>query len=133
MKYLITLDENSYIKSFLKDEKGIEFNPLSINLAYLNCYKLEDGKAVLDEEKLSLKKAEESRLTEITELKAYLFETSDIISDFIEEVFSLDKPLTFVADLIALIIQYRTEFKSLLAQRKQARERIKELEKQSHQ
>lgn len=129
MKYEFTLDENKYILGFHKSEKGIEFNPLSVNLAYLDCYKLETDKVVLDEEKLSLKKAEESRLTELTELKAYLLETSDTANDFVEEVFALDNPLTFISDLIAFIVSYRTQYKTILDRRKQVRERIKELEK----
>lgn len=128
MRYEFTLDENNYILGFKNSDKGIEFNPVSVNLDYLNCYKLESDKVVLDEEKLSLKKAEENRLTELSELKAYLIKTSDTANDFVEELLSLDNPVTFITDIIALIKTYKNTYKTILAQRKQARDRIKELE-----
>lgn len=129
MKYYLQLDNDNYILGFEAREDGIEFNPLSVNLAYLDCYKLTDNEVVLDEEKLSLKKAEESRQAELSELKAYLIETSDTANDFVEELLSLDNPVTFITDIIALIKTYKNTYKTILAQRKQARDRIKELEK----
>lgn len=130
MKYVFNTDENGYIGSFYQDEsKGIEFNPSSINLKYLECYKLNKNKVVLDEEKMATIISEEEREAEINTLKIFLSETSDTANDFVEELLSFENPITFISDLIGLIKSYKETYKSVLAQRKQARQRIKELEK----
>ena len=128
MKYSFTLDKDGYILMLKKDEDGIEFNPHSIDLSYLNCYKVVDDKVVLDEEKKNLIDSDTEKALEITELKEYLVSTSDVDNDFIEQLFSLNNPLTFISDLISLMTSYKTTYKTILAQRKTARDRLKELE-----
>lgn len=52
MKYTINVDENGYILSIANTENDtdeIDLGPL--DLSFLNCYKYENGKAILDEEK----------------------------------------------------------------------------------
>lgn len=128
--YRVELDKDNYLLGFYKDEKGkYDFNPLEMNLKFKNCYKLVDGKFILDEVKKQAIEDEDERLNELSSLKQFLIDTSDSANDFVEELFALDNPLTFISDLVALIVSYRTQYKTILAQRKQARERIKELEK----
>ena len=128
MKYSFTLDKDGYILMLKKDEDGIEFNPHSIDLSYLNCYKVVDDKVVLDEEKKNLIDSDTEKALEIAELKEYLVSTSDVDNDFIEQLFSLNNPLTFVSDLISLMSSYKTTYKTILSERKKARDRLKELE-----
>ena len=131
MKYEFILDENNYIYGFKNSEKGIEFDPSSIEFEYITCYKLVDNKVILDEEKKEWKIATENKEEEINELKNYLLVTSDTANDFVEELLSLDNPVTFISDFIALIKTYRNTYKTILAERKTARDRLKELEKTS--
>lgn len=125
-KYKVNLDENGYLTGFYVDKNGeYEFDASLLELDFLNAYKIVDGQPWLDEEK----KAKENNLIEISRLKIYLLETSDTANDFVEELLSLDNPVTFITDIIALIKTYKNTYKTILAQRKQARDRIKELEK----
>ena len=52
MKYTINVDENGYILSIANtDADTDEIDLASLDLNFLNCYKYENGKATLDEEK----------------------------------------------------------------------------------
>lgn len=52
MKYTINVDENGYILSIANTENDTDEIDLgSLDLSFLNCYKYENGKAFLDEEK----------------------------------------------------------------------------------
>lgn len=52
MKYTINVDENGYILSIANTENDTDEIDLgSLDLSFLNCYKYENGKATLDEEK----------------------------------------------------------------------------------
>lgn len=52
MKYTINVDEKGYILSIANTETDTdEIDLVSIDLKFLNCYKYENGKASLDEEK----------------------------------------------------------------------------------
>lgn len=129
-KYSFFKDKNKYITGYYENStKGIEFEITEQFLNYMNCYKVEDNSVIFDEEKYDLVVAEELKEKELTELKNYILDTSDTANDFVEELLLLDNPLTFVSDFVALIKSYRETYKTILAQRKQARQRIKELEK----
>lgn len=54
MKYYVELDENDYLLSFMKtdtDKDDTELEPLSMDLAHLNCYHYDAGEVTLDEVK----------------------------------------------------------------------------------
>lgn len=52
MKYTINVDEKGYILSIANTETDTEELDLtSMDLKFLNCYRYENGKAILDEEK----------------------------------------------------------------------------------
>lgn len=62
MKYKLLLDENNFLLGFVHtntSEDTYEMNPSTMELDYLNCYKLTDGVLVLDEEKKAAIIAEE--------------------------------------------------------------------------
>lgn len=60
MKYTINVDENGYILSIANTENDTDEIDLgSLDLSFLNCYKYENGKAILDEEKKQKLQAEE--------------------------------------------------------------------------
>ena len=127
--YKIKLDKSGYLTGFYEDAKGeVEVLPSDMMLEYINCYKIENGNIVFDEEKYESIVLEEEKALEISELKEYLISTSDVDNDFIEQLFLLTNPLTFVSDLISLMSTYKNTYKTILNKRKQARDRLKELE-----
>lgn len=127
--YRVELDKNNYLIGFYQDDEGkYDFDPSKMNLDYKTCYKLVDGEFVFDEEKKQAIDEEVEKAYEISGLKEYLISTSDVANDFVEQLFSLTNPLTFVSDLISLMSTYKNTYKTILAERKKARDRLKELE-----
>ena len=63
MKYTINVDENGYILSIANtDADTDEIDLASLDLKFLNCYRYENGKAILDEEKkLKLQNEEKNK------------------------------------------------------------------------
>jgi len=129
MLYTVNLDDNNYILSVAHtDHDDVELNLDSMELEYLSAYKLTDGSAVLDLVKKAELIAEEqakAKQEQIEELVAQLESTNDDMLDFVEKLFTLKNPLTFIADMINLMKDYAT----LVANRQDIREQIKELGK----
>ena len=129
MRATITFDENNYIKRFLTDINGeYEIDEKTFEFDFMFCYHLLDDELVLDEEKKAEQISEDAKQEEITDLKQKLNETDYIIARTYEDVMALNNPLTFVADIIKILLQYRTKYAEALANRKAWRERIEELE-----
>lgn len=127
--YKVELDKDNYLLGFYQDDEGkYDFDPSKMNLDYKTCYKLVDGEFVFDEEKKQAIDEEVEKAYEISGLKEYLISTSDVANEFVEKLFSLTNPLTFVSDLISLMSSYKNTYKTILAERKTARDRLKELE-----
>lgn len=132
MLYTLILDKNNYVLSISHTSNDdVELDLEDVDLSHIGAYKFTGGKLVLDEDKKEELIEEETaveKAIEITELKEYLISTSDVDNDFIEQLFSLNNPLTFVSDLISLMSSYKTTYKTILSERKKARDRLKELE-----
>lgn len=69
MKYKLLLDENDYLTGFVHTETSedtYEMNPSSMDLGFINCYKLVDNSLIFDEEKKAevIKAKEEEELAE---------------------------------------------------------------------
>ena len=126
--FTINLDKDNYILSISHTQNdNVEIDLSTLDLRYLNAYKYENSKVILDEKKKAELIAEEEsreKADEITELKEQLQGTDEDILAMLEDIGSLTNPLTFVTDLIALVKKYAT----LIAERKNIREQIKELE-----
>lgn len=127
-KYTLNLDKDNYVLSIAHtDHDDVELNLDSLNLNYLSAYKYANGEMVLDE----LKKAEliaedvaREKQEQINELTSQLEATNDDMLGFVEDLFSLKNPLTFINDMFNLMKNYT----SLVAARQEIREEIKELE-----
>lgn len=129
MKYTVYLDQDNYITCVATTlNNDTELDLESMDLQHLNAYKLIDGEAVLDNEKLAELIALEERHEkdeEIAGLTEQLHSSDEDLLDFIENLFTLKNPLTFISDMIALMKNYVT----LVATRQSIRERIRELQK----
>lgn len=131
MKYTVNLDENNYVLSIANTPNdNIELDLTDIDLPHLNAYQLLDSELVLDEVKLNELIQEEHQREvndEIFDLEQKLNSTDYIMARMLEEIMALDKPLTFIADMIKIFVDYGKKYKTQLANRKSWRERIEEL------
>lgn len=131
MKYTVNLDEQNYVLSIANTPNdNIELDLTDIDLPHLNAYQLLDNELVLDEVKLNELIAQEHQHEvddEIFDLEQKLNSTDYIMARMLEEIMALDKPLTFIADMIKIFVYYGKKYKTQLANRKSWRERIEEL------
>ena len=131
MKYTVNLDDNNYVLSIANTPNdNIELDLTDIDLPHLNAYQLLDNELVLDEVKLNELIAQEHQHEvndEIFDLEQKLNSTDYIMARMLEEIMALDKPLTFIADMIKIFVSYAKKYKIQLANRKSWRERIEEL------
>lgn len=131
MKVSVVLDDEKYIISISSNDEGEYEIDDDFDFEYLRCYHLVDDKIVLDEDKKAEQINEEKNAEEIAELQNDLNSTDYIMARCFEEIMALNKPLTFIADMIAILVKYSKQYKDVIQQRKTWRERIEELKKQS--
>lgn len=133
MLYTVTTDDNGYILSISHTkEDSIELDLKEMDLRYLGAYQLSKGVVTLDEavkKELEDEMKHEADQERIEELKMFLQSTDGIMSEMIEDMLSLNNPVTFIADLIKLMADYSARYKDVIAQRKEARREIDEKEK----
>lgn len=123
----LVFNEEGYIKRFFIGEEGYTL-PEDFNLKYVYCYHLVDGQIVLDESRKVEQIEKEMGQIEIEDLKKKLSETDFIFIQELEEISSLSNPVTFISDLIKILVSYSTKYKDIISNRKAWRDRIKELE-----
>lgn len=133
MKYTVYLDEHNYVLSIANTPNdNIELDLTDIDLPHLNAYQLLDNELILDEVKLNELITQEHQHDvdeEIFYLEQKLNSTDYIMARMLEEIMALNKPLTFIADIIKIFIAYAQKYQKQLADRKLWRTRIEELRK----
>lgn len=129
IKARIEFDENNYIKHFVADwiNGNYEVDD-DFDFDYLYCYHLVDDEILLDLDKKQKQTEEEDKQLEIEELEWKLAGSDYICARCFEEILSLDNKLTFITDFITILAKYTKQYKDVLAQRKQWRARIEELQ-----
>ena len=131
MKYTIYLDKNNYVLSIANTPNdNIDLDLTGIDLTHLNAYQLLDNELVLDEVKLNELITQEHQHEvndEIFDLEQKLNSTDYIMARMLEDIMALDKPITFIADMIKIFVDYGKKYKTQLANRKSWRTRIEEL------
>lgn len=134
MLYTVNTDNNNYVLSISHtDHDNIDLDLEKLELNYLSAYKLIDNIMVLDNEKkkeIIAQEEETAKAQHIIELKKYLTDTDYITARAFEEVMTLNNPITFITDMIAILVKYATQYKDVIAQRKIVRAEIEELEKE---
>ena len=118
MKYKISTDKDGYIIKIEKDEKGIDIDISSMLLGFLNCYQLNDNKVVLDTEKYQSILNEDEKQSRISEILKELEQTDYVQDEFINSLLSLNNPVTFITDILALMSNVMKEYPSIIAERK---------------
>lgn len=132
MLYTVNLNADRYIVSIshTKDD-NVDIDLNLLDLRYLNAYRLINSEIVLDEVKKAEMVATEQQKAideEIADLKQKLNESDYIVANTFEQVMSLDNALTFVADFIKIMADFRKKYADLIINRKNWRDRIEELE-----
>ena len=130
MLYTITTDKDNYILSISHtDHDDIELDLSEINMLYLNAYKYEDGTVILDEERKAEIIAQDEKQAHdrhIANLKKYLNDTDYVIAETFEKVMSLNNAVTFIADFIKIMVEFKTKYSDILTARQQARAEIED-------
>ena len=135
MKYEVITDTQGYLlilrhTGTAKDFVELNLEEYDLSEDRLFAYKLGKNELIFDQSKYDEildKKRRISNNKEISELTKRLRETDYIMSQWVEEIISLNSPLTWVSDVIKINIRYLREYKEILKNRKEWRERIKEL------
>ena len=118
MKYEIKLDESGFIIGIMEDEKGIEVPPEIASSDWLSVYQYKDGKFVFSQEKFNEITEFDNRQKRINEILDALVRTDYVQDDFINSLLSLTNPVTFITDLISLIVNTMKDYPSVIAERK---------------
>lgn len=127
MKYELIKNDEGFIVSMIKSDKGIEVDISKMDLAYLDCYYEKDGKVVLNEERKAQMEADESRESRIHELEKMLEESDGIVTGMLDDIASLNNPVTFISDFIKVLADYNGKYASLIADRKEWRAELETL------
>ena len=129
-KYTITTDKDGYVLSISHTAKDdVSLDLATLDLDYLNAYRYIDGVLWLDEDRKAQIIAEreaEAKATQIEELKQFLNSTDYVIAETFEKVMSLNNAVTFIADFIKIMIEFKTKYATILAERAAARQIIED-------
>ena len=136
MKYQVLTDRNGYVLSIKQTGTKMDFVSLDLDKYDLSdgrifAYQLGKNTLIWDEKRWNELQAIEQQKAdtkEINSLKEMLNSTDWIMAKWVEEILSLNNPLTWVADVIKINIKYLKEYKQTIADRKAWRKRIEELE-----
>ena len=128
-KYELIKNDEGFIVSMIKSDKGIEVDVSKMDLAYLDCYYEKDGKVILNEERKAQMVADEEKESRIHELETVLEESDGIMTGMLDDVASLNNPVTFISDFIQVLANYNSKYSKLIADRKAWRSELEELNK----
>lgn len=129
-KYTITTNKDGFVLSISHTANDdIELNLEDLDLEYLEAYKLADNALWLDEARKTEIMAEreaEAKAQHIAELKEFLNDTDYVVAETFEKVMSLNNAVTFIADFIKIMIEFKTKYSTILTERATARQIIED-------
>lgn len=126
MKINFIIDTDSYVVSFWYSSSGLYDDKIleNVELDYIDCYQLIGNKLIINSEKYVLEKAKREHEEHISELKQYLKDTDYIMAETFEKVMGLNNPVTFIADIIKILVEFKNKYADVIAQREEAREEL---------
>lgn len=135
MKYEVITDALGYVQIIRQTGTRRDFVELDLDQYDLSgyriyAYKLGKNELIWDQQRYDQIIAQNQRKAddkEINELQKRLDDTDYIIARAFEEVLALTNPLTFVTDVLAIMLKYSKMYRETLALRKVWRARIEEL------
>ena len=129
-KYTITTSKDGFVLSISHTAKdNISLDLTTLDLDYLNAYKFIDGVLWLDEERKAQiinEREAEAKALQIEELKEFLNRTDYVVAETFEKVMSLNNAVTFIADFIKIMIEFKTKYATILEERAAARQIIED-------
>ena len=130
-RYKVELDSDGYIVSIYvpadESEGEYELDLSTLDVDFLNCYKIIGGVFTLDEDKKQSIISAEQVIERIAELKQKLADTDYIQDGFINGLMGLNKPATFIVDLISLISSTMSDYSAIISQRAEWINELKQL------
>ena len=128
MLYTVNTDKNGFILSVSHTpDDSVKLDLKGMELKYLSAYKVLDDIVVLDEERKAQLIAEEeaeAREEHKLELKQYLKDTDYVVTETFEKVMSLNNAVTFIADFIKIMVEFKNKYSAILEERASARRYI---------
>ena len=136
MKYEVITDLQGYVQVLRhtgtrRDFVELDLDKYDLSEDRMYAYKLGRNELIFDEKRYQEildAKQHKADLKEIADLKEKLNGTDWIMAKWVEEILSLNNPLTWVADVIKINIKYMKEYAVTIEERKAWRKRIEELE-----
>lgn len=136
MKYEVITDREGYCVIIRHTGTKLDYVELDLDKydltdGRINAYKLGKNELIFDKSKWNSMKSKENVIANkesVATLKERLAETDYIAAKWLEEIISLDNPLTWIRDVISINIKYSKEYQDTIRKRKLWRKRIKELE-----
>lgn len=133
MKYEVITDAEGYVQVIqhtgtVRDYVELNLEEYNLKEDRIYAYKLGKNELIFDENRykeIQEQKQKEENEKEIEVLTKELNATDEDMLGFLEDMFSLKNPLTFISDLINLMKNYSM----LVVARQQIRQKIKELQK----
>jgi len=136
MRYQVITDIHGYVTLIrhtgtIKDFVELNLDDYDLSDDRIHAYKLGKNELIFDPkryEEIQNEKQHKADLQEVSELKAFLYETDYITARCFEEIMALDNRLTWIIDVLVITAKYTKQYKEVLAKRVWARARIEELE-----
>lgn len=137
MRYSINTDSDGYVQNiFVTGNPRRDVYILDLSLYDLTglrkyAYKVGKNELIFDETRynsLVNDKTRKENDKEISYLKEQLTETDYIVARAFEEVMQLENPVTWIVDVIKIMLRYSAKYRATITNRKLWRKRIEELE-----
>lgn len=135
MKYFVSIDKDKYVLNIQHTNSPLDYLELNLedyDLTGLRkfAYKVGKDTLIFDEDRY-LQLLNEQTLKdnekEIAELQVKLNESDYLVARTFEQVMELTNPLTFVADVLKILAQFKAKYKDVIKNRQAWRTRIEEL------
>lgn len=135
MKYFVSVDKDGYVLNIQHTNSPLDYLELDLDQYDLSglrkfAHKIGKDKLVFDEDRyqdLLNKQTQKDNEKEIEELQQKLNESDYLVARTFEQVMELTNPITFVADVLKILAQFKAKYKEVIKNRQAWRTRIEEL------
>lgn len=132
MKYSVNLDNNGFVLSIYHTKNdNIEIENLTEIGEYLTCCTIADNKLVIDDTKKAeydASKSKEKTEERKAELHKLLDDSDYLVDRTFEQVMSCTNPITFIADVIAIVTKFSAKYGDVIANRQTWRDELEAME-----
>lgn len=129
---IITGEDNYIISAFITSQGNYDLDELlkdGFDFNYATCFKMVEGKPVLDEQKKEAEQEQRIHDARVNELIGKLEESDIEVTAILDDLTSLNNPVTFVSDLISILASFNSKYAQLVKDRKAWRTELNELKK----